>query len=148
FAMTLPRRHKLLGLRDKIVLRRLAQRLLPPTVAGRKKKPFRAPIAPVLFGKEAGSAFDALLAAGDDGLVDHTVARKLIAKVRLHDGRAAGEREEMGLIGVLSLRMLAHQYGAAFPARAEDARRRLEQSQVHVLEDRISGDARTPAGAS
>ena len=147
-AMTLPRRHKLLGLRDKIVLRRLAQRLLPPTVAGRKKKPFRAPIAPVLFGKEAGTAFDALLAAGDDGLVDHPAARKLIAKVRLHDGRAAGEREEMGLIGILSLRMLAQQYGAAFPTRADDARRRLEQSQVHVLEDRISGDLRTPAGVS
>ena len=146
FAMTLPRRHKLLGSRDKIVLRRLAARLLPPAMAGRKKKPFRAPIAPVLFGTEARGAFDHILAAGGDGLVDDAAVGRLITKVRLHDGRAAGEREEMGLIGVLTLRMLAQQYGPEFDARAEAARRRLEQSQVHVLEDRVGEGVRAAVG--
>lgn len=145
FALALPRRHKLIGSRDKIVLRHLAARLLPPAAAARKKKPFRAPIAPVLFGKEAGGVFDHLLAAGSDGLVDGAAAGRLIAKVRLRDGGGA-EREEMGLVGVLTLRMLAQQYGASFDARAEAARGRLERSHVHVLEDRAGEGANAPAG--
>jgi asparagine synthase (glutamine-hydrolysing) len=127
FCLALPRDCKMLGLRDKLVLRRLAARRLPPAVWKRPKQPFRAPIGPALF---------ALVDAGmcDNALVERTAAERLIAKARTQNGVLA-EREEMGLVGMLTLSMLSRHFGATFAARAAEARAALERSPLHVFED-------------
>ncbi len=140
FCLALPKRHKLLGLRDKLVLRRLAARRLPAAIWGRRKQPFRAPIGPALFGPEAGEFRD-LLAAGElagDPLLDGAAAAQLVSKAQRSAGHLSGEREEMGLVGILTLRLLAGFFGAGFGDRARQAYDRLARTAPHVLIDRSS----------
>lgn len=47
-----------------------------------------------------------------------------------------GEREEMALVGLLTIQILASLYTERFEARVEDLRRRLDDCDADVLEDR------------
>lgn len=140
FCLALPRRHKLRGLRDKLALRRVASRRLPSEIWARRKQPFRAPIAAALFGPEAQGRFDDLLSAralATPGWVNAPVAGRLLRRAREEGGRALGEREEMGLVGVLTLAMLAEAFGPGFGRRCRAARARLERSSLHVMENHV-----------
>jgi asparagine synthase (glutamine-hydrolysing) len=135
----LPDRMKLRGLRDKRVLRRLAARLLPPDIAERPKRPYRAPTTSALFGGRLPDwAEDALTpeALRRHGLVDAAATTALAARARLAHGRMAGEREEMALVGVLTLQHLAHQMIDELPRRLAEARGRLDRLPCMVHEDR------------
>ncbi|MBY0430365.1 MAG: asparagine synthetase B, partial [Rhodospirillales bacterium] len=74
---------------------------------------------------------------------DWRAATRLIQKARRNDGRMGGEREEMGLVGVLTLRLLGEHFGPSFAATARAARERLDASPPHVCED---WSERGPAG--
>lgn len=140
YCLALPKRHKMLGLRDKLALRRLAARRLPPAVSARRKQPFRAPIGRALFGAEAGDAFADLLsdaALGRLGVVDTAAARQLLTKARRQDGELS-EREEMGLVGVLTLAMLGRHFHHDFAARQRHARHVHDGMACHVLVDRLA----------
>jgi asparagine synthase (glutamine-hydrolysing) len=143
FCLTLPRRHKLLGLKDKLALRRLAARRLPAAVWGRRKQPFRAPIGTALFGPGT-RLFDQVLAPdalAGDGLVDAAAAQALLDKARRLEGRMPGEREEMALVGLLTLRLLGEAFGSGFQARMRQARAGLDRTRPHVFVDRaMAGD--------
>ncbi|HEX8805033.1 MAG TPA: asparagine synthase (glutamine-hydrolyzing), partial [Acidimicrobiales bacterium] len=146
FASGLPTRLKMPGLREKVALRRLAARTLPPEIWQRPKKPYRAPMATQLFGADEPAYVSELLSADSIerlGLVDPTAARLLLDRARKRGGRMAGEREEMALVGALTLQALGQAYLVDFGTRAADARRRLEASAPHVLVDLTAGG---PAG--
>ena len=139
FCAGLPARLKLLGLRDKRPLRRLARRLLPDEIAQRPKRPYRAPMTTALFGTRAPDYVRDLLSDGALDrmrLVDGAAARLLVARAHRQDGRMTGEREEMTLVGLLTLQLLAHAFLEDFSARAAERRARLEDSPVHVLVER------------
>jgi asparagine synthase (glutamine-hydrolysing) len=140
WCLALPKRQKLLGLRDKLALRRLAGRLLPAAIGQRRKQPFRAPIGRPLFGP--ASPWLDMLAAEINSLphIDADTARLLVDKARRQHGDMGGEREEMALVGLLSLALLARQFGTDFAARARQARRALDTSPPVVMIDRIPGD--------
>jgi asparagine synthase (glutamine-hydrolysing) len=149
-AAGLPTRLKMPGLRDKVALRRLASRSLPPEIWQRPKKPYRAPMATELFGADEPEYVSDLLsdaAVGRLGLVDPKASRLLLDRARARDGHMAGEREEMALVGALTLQALGRQYLEDFPGRAAEARRRLDGDEPHVLVDRV-GAAPSPAGVS
>ncbi|MGE5469624.1 MAG: asparagine synthase (glutamine-hydrolyzing) [Bacteroidota bacterium] len=138
FCLALPRRHKLMGLRDKLALRQLAAGRLPAAVSARRKQPFRAPIAPALFGPAAAGRFDDLLdehALDGLGWINAPAVGRLLRRVRGQEGRVGGEREEMGLVGVLTLAMWARAFGPGLAERCDKARARLEQSPPHVFEN-------------
>ncbi|MFA7430761.1 MAG: asparagine synthase (glutamine-hydrolyzing) [Rhodospirillaceae bacterium] len=132
----LPERTKLLGLRDKLVLRHAAKDLLPRDVAARPKKPYRAPVAPPLF---AAGAPDWIAEVLDDGalarfgIVDPGPVRMLVAKARAQGGVMAGEREEMALVGLVTLQRLARLFLDEFPARADAARVALNDTTPSVV---------------
>ncbi|MCB9649844.1 MAG: asparagine synthase [Deltaproteobacteria bacterium] len=139
-AARLPDRTKLLGLRDKHVLRRLAARTLPQQIWARPKQPYRAPMAAPFFGPERPAYVDALLgreALRDAGLVDVDAASALIEKARAHQGQLASEREEMALVGLLTLQLLARAYGAELAGRLADAEARMARMSCLVFEDRV-----------
>jgi asparagine synthase (glutamine-hydrolysing) len=130
---------KLRGLRDKVALRAVASRHLPPDVWRRPKQPYRAPTTAALFGAGADDYVQDLLMTGrlaDLGLVDPAPAQRLIEKARRMGGRMNGEREEMALVGLLTIQILASLYTERFEARVEDLRRRLDGCEPDVLEDR------------
>lgn len=143
FCLALPKRHKLLGLRDKIALRRLAAQRLPPAVSARRKQPFRAPIGQALFGPEAKGYFDQALsdsALSDLGIVEPDAVRQLLRKAR-HQGGLLSEREEMGLVGVLTLSLLGRHFGRDFHLHMRRNRQLHERMTCHVFVDRLAQPA-------
>ncbi|MBF0372903.1 MAG: asparagine synthase (glutamine-hydrolyzing) [Alphaproteobacteria bacterium] len=135
FCLGLPDPLKLRGLADKLTLRRLAARHLPPEIARRPKKPYRAPIAPAFFGPQAPDYVDDLLSEAGMrrlGLLDPAVAAPLVDKARRQSGNMAGEREEMALIGALTLQLLGHHFLESWPDRLSAAERRLGEPQVLI----------------
>lgn len=129
YCLALPDRHKMLGTRDKLALRRLAARHLPAAIWNRRKQPYRAPIAAALAVPSNGPA------AAD--LLDGRAVAALLARSQ---GRI-GEREEMGLAGIVTLGMLRHSFGADFARRAKAASLALEARPAQILADHRSAVA-------
>ena len=145
FCFTLEKRHKLIGTRDKVVLRRVARGYLPAEIWRRRKQPFRAPIGLPLFGSEAEIFYDILSPRNlaEYGYFDVPAVTRLLARTRTLGGHLPGEREEMGLVGVLSLCLLSECFNRQFPQRVQRAREKLEASQCHVLVDRTNTECGT-----
>ncbi len=140
FCTQLPVHLRLRGLTDKVALRRLGSRHLPPAIWQRPKKPYRAPMTPAFFGSPGTDYVDDLLSSSklaDYGLVEPQATERLVAKARRQAGRMSGEREEMALIGALTLQLLGDLYLRQFGARAADARRRLDATGPSVLYDHL-----------
>jgi asparagine synthase (glutamine-hydrolysing) len=138
FCFTLEKSQKLIGTRDKLALRRVARRQLPAAIWGRRKQPFRAPIAPALLDPRAEAFRELLSPAGlaEAGYFDVPAVTRLLARMCERNAALPGEREEMGLVGVLTLQLLREAYGRQFTGRARDAQKRLTKMQCHVFVDR------------
>jgi asparagine synthase (glutamine-hydrolysing) len=111
FAAALPTSSRLVGLREKEVLRRWASRILPPRLKSRRKQPYRAPDAPSFFA--AGSPEwvadhltpDALQRVG---IFSPTAVAGLVRRCRA--GLVTGFRENQAIVGVLSTQLWHHQF--------------------------------------
>jgi asparagine synthase (glutamine-hydrolysing) len=140
FCFTLDTNEKLLGTRDKLALRRMARRHLPAEIWRRRKQPFRAPIATALLGAGAAAEFEDILSPAnlaECGLFDVPAVTRLLARLRAQNGRLPGEREEMGLVGILTLLLLQDAFFRTLPQRVKRAVELLKQVQCNVLVDRL-----------
>src|SRR5438067_10846603 len=102
-AARLPTSSKLLGLREKSVLRRWARDVIPPAVRQRPKQPYRAPDIPPFFAPQGPEYVDAVLYEGSSartGLLDPTAVAGLVRRCR--SGPATGSRESHAPGGILS----------------------------------------------
>lgn len=106
FCNNLPPRLKILGLRDKLILRKCAQELLPPPIWQRRKQPYRAPIHTAFFAQplEYMETLLAPQALHASGLFDPDAVALLARKCRA--GGRITEGEDMALVGVLSTQLL------------------------------------------
>lgn len=111
FAASLPTSSRLLGLKEKEILRRWARRILPKRIGERGKQPYRAPDAPPFFG------------AGAPAYVEDALGGESIAKVgvfepaaiaglvrRCRNGQATGFRENQALVAALSTQLWHRQF--------------------------------------
>jgi asparagine synthase (glutamine-hydrolysing) len=111
FLASMPPRWKLHGLRDKYLLRLVAQRWLPPSIAWRPKTPFRAPFdSPV---KEPVPAFveqllsdESLRRTGYFDIAGVRYWRKAYPRMRLDSGPRLAV--ELGLTGVVATQLWHH----------------------------------------
>jgi asparagine synthase (glutamine-hydrolysing) len=143
----LPDALKLRGLRDKVALREFASRHLPEDVWSRPKHPYRAPTTTALFAAGGDGYVRDLLsprALADVGLVDAAAAAPLVEKAVRSGGRMSGEREEMALLGLLTLQVLATRFRGEFAGRVDEAVARLGNAEPDVLVDR-AGAGRDPS---
>lgn len=108
YASSLPSSFKLRGLRDKLVLRRALEGVLPRSIARRPKVPYRAPDSASFFVSGAAVDFvDELLSERrlrDTGLFDPIVVGRLREKCRA--GRALGFRDNQAFVGIVSTMLL------------------------------------------
>jgi asparagine synthase (glutamine-hydrolysing) len=107
FAAAVPPHWKLLGLREKHLLRQSMARHLPPGIARRPKQPYRAPDSSSFLGPAAPDYVAELLsprALAESGYFDPHVVSKLVDKCR-HNS-AVGFRDNMALVGILSVQLL------------------------------------------
>lgn len=121
----LPPEHKLRGLDEKYLLKRVAAPLLPRDVTRRTKQPYRAPIvACFVSGDDAHE--ESLLgneAVRRTGLFDPARVAALVAKASraVAAGVGLSEREGMAVCAIASLQLLHHHFlsagaGASVPA--------------------------------
>lgn len=144
FCCRLPSRLKLRGLHDKVTLRALARRELPPEIWARPKRPYRAPMTRALFGGPADGYVAELLSPQSldrFGLVDTAAATRLVAKGRARLGHMSGEREEMALVGLLTLQLLAREFYDEFASRTAAARTALDRAAPRLQIDRVAAAA-------
>jgi asparagine synthase (glutamine-hydrolysing) len=117
-ACSLPPLHRMHGLRDKFILRKSADGLIPAELSRRPKQPYRAPISTCFLQNGAGDYVEHLLSTSaitDAGIFDPHRVRALMEKCERQDGRLTSERENMALVGILSTQLLHEQFIRRFP---------------------------------
>lgn len=111
FAARLPVWLKLLGLKEKWILKRYAARWVPERILQRKKYPYRAPIAAALTGATAPAWTHALLSRDGVrtvGVFDDAKVERLLAK--LSAGVAApSEADSQALTAIATTQLIADQ---------------------------------------
>jgi asparagine synthase (glutamine-hydrolysing) len=110
----IPPQLKLNGLREKHILRKAAERLLPDAIANRTKQPYRAPDAAAFTGPEAPDYVARRLAAADiaaAGYFDARAVERLIAKCR--NGKFIGFRDNTAFVGILSTQLWHREFAPA-----------------------------------
>jgi asparagine synthase (glutamine-hydrolysing) len=109
FAAALPLRCKMKVLCEKFLLKQAGQALVPESVRGRHKQPYRAPDGVSFFG-----AFPEHLEALSPerirrhGIFDPAPVSALVRKFQV--GRATGTRDNMALVGILSTEILLDRF--------------------------------------
>lgn len=108
-AAHLPPRLKIKSLREKHLLRMSLARHLPSSISNRPKQPYRAPDSQSFFGPAAPAYVRELLspeAIGRTGYFDARAVEKLVAKCC--SAGALGFRDNMAVVGILSVQLLDH----------------------------------------
>lgn len=111
FAASLPTSSRLLGLKEKEILRRWAKRILPPQIQQRGKQPYRAPDAPSFFAPGAPAYVQEMLAPEaiqKVGIWSPAAVAGLVRRCR--SGQATGFRENQALLAVLSTQLWHHRF--------------------------------------
>ncbi len=135
FAARVPPFYRLRGLQDKFILRQAAMGLIPPDLAKRPKQPYRAPISRCFFGDSPLPYVSDLLSEQslrEKGYFHPGKVTKLIDKIRRQDGRLLSERENMGIIGILSTQLLDEMFIKNFPFHTI-----IEPENVKIYDFRI-----------
>lgn len=112
FANQLPPQHKIRGLNEKYLLKKSMQGLLPETVRGRTKQPYRAPDSQSFFVNQQPVDYVADLFStsklADAGYFNPAAVQKLFEKSR--SGRAIGFADNMAFVAILSTMLLHEQF--------------------------------------
>ncbi|MBI4923371.1 MAG: asparagine synthase (glutamine-hydrolyzing) [Devosia nanyangense] len=108
FAARIPTEMKLKGLDEKHILKRAAEGLVPASIAGRSKQPYRAPDSESF--REAGYVDDILSprAVADSGLFNPEAVAKLARKARATT--MTGFRDNAAFVGILSTQLWQRQF--------------------------------------
>lgn len=107
FAAGLAPDAKLLGLREKHILKEAARGLVPAAIVDRPKQPYRAPDSESFAAPQTPAYLDAVLAPerlAEGGLFNVQAVGKLKEKVR--NGQVSGFRDNAAFIGILSTELL------------------------------------------
>ena len=139
-SVRLPEAGKLDGMREKVALREIASKVLPATIAERGKQPYRAPEISPFFTPEAPKwVAEALSPAGlaETEIWDEQRVSGLLRRCRA--GRAAGVRESMALVGILSTQLWHREFvgrgAAGYPPETGDPRIRIDRTSEPRAEE-------------
>lgn len=138
-AISLPDTYKLHVLDEKHILKRAAERIVPPEIVARRKQPYRAPDALCFVARDAPAYIDDALSDRtireanifDPQAVEH-LRNKCSAQAEAGGGDLSNS-DNMALIGVLSTQLLYQQFVVSRPERA------------HAIELRVDVDHQQPA---
>ena len=119
FCAQLPPRYKIRGLQEKYLLKRSARDVVPSEIWQRSKQPYRAPIGPAFFGQRLDYVEELLAPRMVEaaGVFDPDAVSRLANKCEA--GLRMSERDNMGLVGVISTQLLHHLFVAEGGLRAD-----------------------------
>ena len=119
FASKIPTWYKIMGLREKLVLKKAMRKELPPEITGRVKQPYMAPDSNSFFQPDSPSYIDEILSESSlkkAGVFNPAFVSKLKAKcARLYHAHLSF-KDNMSFIGILSTQILIDQYIDNFKA--------------------------------
>ena len=112
FANTLPPKYKLRALTEKYILKKTYADLLPQSIMMRAKQPYRAPIHRCFVGEKDNVASKMISREAIEafGYFDPERVETLKRKSTLADGSRVGERDDMALVGIVSMQLLHHHF--------------------------------------
>ncbi|MFO7732377.1 MAG: asparagine synthase (glutamine-hydrolyzing) [Candidatus Aminicenantes bacterium] len=117
FMSRVPPAWKIRGLDEKHILKKAFEGVLPPSITGRTKHPYRAPIQKVFEGRLNTDVYAEALSAKsvrDVGAFDPDKVARLFRK--LDAGQSTSETEGMAAAGILSTQLLSAAIVGARPA--------------------------------
>jgi asparagine synthase (glutamine-hydrolysing) len=120
FAMKLPPTWKLRVLKEKFILKKAFEALIPDAIVSRPKHPYRAPIRDVFFGAGDGYAHE-FLSEGNlkkNGYFDPLKTGRLVNRFIKDDRFVESETQNMALTGILSTQILHEQFIENFDAQS------------------------------
>lgn len=133
YSARLPAKEKLDGMREKVALRKIAAKVLPPAIAERGKQPYRAPEIAPFFAADAPEWVEEALSAsalGETEIWDEQRVAGLLKRCRT--GRATGMRESMALVGILSTQLWHREFVgkgiAGYPPEERQPRVRIDRT--------------------
>jgi asparagine synthase (glutamine-hydrolysing) len=137
YSTRLPAEKKLHGTHEKVALREVAAKVLPPAIAERGKQPYRAPeVAPFFTAGAPDWVEEALSssALGETEIWDEQRVAALVRRCRA--GRVTGMRESMALVGVLSTQLWHREFvgrsGESYPPEEREPRVRIDRHSERV----------------
>lgn len=106
FAAKIPPEQKILGLREKHILRKAMADLLPPEIGNRPKQPYRAPDSPSFTGPAAPDYVDEVLSPKALEATGHFNPRAVAQlRAKCDTGKPLGFRDNMAFVGILSTQL-------------------------------------------
>jgi asparagine synthase (glutamine-hydrolysing) len=142
FAATIPPNHKILGLKEKFVLKKAMARELPPEILKRVKQPYMAPDSNSFVQADSPAYVKEMLsekALRRVGLFSPIMVAKLQEKCTKLFHAHLSFKDNMSFVGILSAQLLADRYLHNFPVT-----RPLERSDYRTWYDHSS--AANPGG--
>jgi len=118
FAMRLPPEWKIKVLKEKHILKKAFENLIPTLILSRPKHPYRAPIRDVFFGNSSDYAHGYLSgeALKRTGYFDPMKTGHLVNRYTRDDRFVESETQNMALTGILSAQILHEQFITGFDA--------------------------------
>jgi asparagine synthase (glutamine-hydrolysing) len=117
FAGRIPPAYKIYGLNEKFVLKKSFRDILPDSVVYRPKQPYRAPISQCF----AGDNISASMLLEDNiikyGYFDYMQVAQLLNKFKSADWKNVSERDDMSLVGIVSMQLLHYHFIAGRECR-------------------------------
>lgn len=107
-------------MREKHILKRSFQGILPESITGRPKHPYRAPIKQSLLNQKTAEYTEEMLSRQSlekTGLFDVNKVAGLLQKIRKLDNPS--ELDNMALAGILSCELIYHQFVDDFRTRLD-----------------------------
>ncbi len=143
FGASIPPWHKILGLKEKLVLKKAMREELPPEITERVKQPYMAPDSNSFFQPDSPSYIDEMLSETSlekAGIFNPAFVARLKAKcARLYHAHLSF-KDNMSFIGIMSTQLLIDRFIDNFPV-AEDLDRASfkvwHDSSVEAPDDRI-----------
>jgi asparagine synthase (glutamine-hydrolysing) len=129
-----PAKWKILGLREKHILKKSFKGILPRDITTRSKHPYRAPITQSLLNEKTAEYAEEMLSEKSlrkAGLFHTDKVNRLMQKLKM--SRNPSELDSMAFVGVLSSQLIHHQF-------VEDFSKRTNHSvDLNLVVDRRSG---------
>lgn len=129
---------KILGLKEKYILKRCFQNILPSNILQRNKHPFRAPIQQCLYNEKVSGIFQEFLsqsALKESGLFNPDKVARF--KKKLASGRSVSETDGMALAGIISSQIIHSQFVSRFKKSGVPTRK------PDLLIDKRTGSVKT-----
>jgi asparagine synthase (glutamine-hydrolysing) len=115
-----PSRWKLLGLKEKYILKKALASVLPEEIVARRKQPYRVPVVGGVLSGACQVLAEELLGAGAIrrvGVFDAAKVDRLLRKVRATTNPS--EIDSMALAGILSTQIIHQQFVTGFETRRQ-----------------------------